>query len=338
MHRSNGAPEGGRDDYINTRNHRSACGAGAAVRGDRSRREAPGTTINVPQAEQPEPGRRRWAVLAVVSAAQFLIVLDLWVINIALPALQHDFAPATLPDVSWILDAYAIVLATLLLPAGRAADSIGRRECFLAGLVVFGIASLGCALAPGSPRRARSRARTAACGPARNRPPASRQARPAAAGRAAGRPASWSPPGPVPARSRRAPGSSRCPAGPAWTRTGTRMPAGTAASASRAPSPARTGTPPGPSSAARRPSASPGRRRPHAGARYASAHGHRNRAAHRPGCPASPTATPPRRRGRRPRRQGRTRATAAWTAAPPRPSRCPGPGTSGQTPHQPGRA
>jgi hypothetical protein len=43
-------------------------------------------------------------VLAVVSAAQFLIVLDLWVVNIALPALQRDFAPATLPDVSWILD------------------------------------------------------------------------------------------------------------------------------------------------------------------------------------------------------------------------------------------
>ena len=88
-------------------------------------------------------------MLAVVSAAQFLIVLDQWVVNIALPALQHDFAPATLPDVSWILDVYAIVLATLLLPAGRAADSIGRRGCFLAGLVVFGIGSLGCALAPG---------------------------------------------------------------------------------------------------------------------------------------------------------------------------------------------
>jgi EmrB/QacA subfamily drug resistance transporter len=87
-------------------------------------------------------------VLAVVSAAQFLIVLDLWVVNIALPVLQRDFAPATLPDVSWILDVYAIVLAALLLPAGRAADGIGRRECFLAGLVVFGIASLGCAVAP----------------------------------------------------------------------------------------------------------------------------------------------------------------------------------------------
>jgi EmrB/QacA subfamily drug resistance transporter len=100
------------------------------------------------RAEQPATGRRRWTVLAVMSAAQFLIILDLWVVNIALPALQRDFAPASLADVSWILDAYAIVLAALLLPAGRAADRIGRRECFLAGLVVFGAASLGCALAP----------------------------------------------------------------------------------------------------------------------------------------------------------------------------------------------
>jgi EmrB/QacA subfamily drug resistance transporter len=87
-------------------------------------------------------------VLAVVSAAQFLVTLDLWVVNIALPALQRDFAPAALSEVSWILDVYAIVLAALLLPAGRAADRIGRRECFLAGLVVFGAASLGCAVAP----------------------------------------------------------------------------------------------------------------------------------------------------------------------------------------------
>ena len=120
----------------------------AAERNSRSPREAAGTTASAPQAELPETGRRRWAVLAVVSAAQFLIILDLWVVNIALPALERDFAPATLTDVSWILDVYAIVLAALLLPAGRAADSIGRRACFLAGLVVFGAASLGCALAP----------------------------------------------------------------------------------------------------------------------------------------------------------------------------------------------
>ena len=84
----------------------------------------------------------------MASAAQFLIILDLWVVNIALPALQRDFAPATLPDVSWILDVYAIVLAALLLPPGAAADRLGRRECFLAGLVIFGAASLGCAVAP----------------------------------------------------------------------------------------------------------------------------------------------------------------------------------------------
>ena len=106
------------------------------------------TSAGAAAAPHEEAGRRRWAVLAVVSAAQFLVILDLWVVNIALPALQHDFAPATLSDVSWILDVYAIVLAALLLPAGRAADTIGRRGCFLTGLVVFGVASLGCALAP----------------------------------------------------------------------------------------------------------------------------------------------------------------------------------------------
>jgi EmrB/QacA subfamily drug resistance transporter len=98
-----------------------------------------------------EAGRRRWAVLAVVSAAQFLTILDLWVVNIAFPTLQRIFAPATLADISWILDIYAIVLAALLIPAGRVADRAGRSRCFLAGLVVFGGASLGCALAPGLP-------------------------------------------------------------------------------------------------------------------------------------------------------------------------------------------
>ncbi len=96
-----------------------------------------------------DTGRRRWAVLAVVSTAQFLTVLDLWVVNIALPTIQRSFGPATLADVSWILDVYAIVLAALLIPAGRVADRAGRSRCFLTGLVVFGVASLGCAVAPG---------------------------------------------------------------------------------------------------------------------------------------------------------------------------------------------
>ncbi len=92
--------------------------------------------------------RKQWMVLAVASAANFLTILDLWVVNIAYPALQRDFAPATLSDVSWVLNIYAIVLATLLITAGRLADSLGRRRCFFAGLIVFGVASLGCAAAP----------------------------------------------------------------------------------------------------------------------------------------------------------------------------------------------
>jgi EmrB/QacA subfamily drug resistance transporter len=96
-------------------------------------------------------GRRSAAVLAVVCAAQFLTILDPWVANIALPVLQRDFAPATLPQISWILDIYAIVVTALLIPAGRIADALGRHASFLAGLAVFGLASLGCALAPALP-------------------------------------------------------------------------------------------------------------------------------------------------------------------------------------------
>ena len=103
-----------------------------------------------------------WLVLIIACLAQFMVVLDASVVNIALPALQRDFAPATLSDVSWILAVYAIVLAALLLPAGRAADSIGRRECFLAGLVIFGAASLGCAVASGLPALIACRALQAA--------------------------------------------------------------------------------------------------------------------------------------------------------------------------------
>lgn len=90
-------------------------------------------------------------MLAVVSAAQFLSAVDLWAVNIAFPALQRDFAPATLSNVAWILNVYTILLAALLIPAGRLADSLGRRRLFLAGLALFGASSLGCALAPTLP-------------------------------------------------------------------------------------------------------------------------------------------------------------------------------------------
>jgi EmrB/QacA subfamily drug resistance transporter len=96
-------------------------------------------------------GAARWLVLAIVSTAQFLCVLDAWVVNVALPALQRDFASTTLSSDAWILNVYTILLAALLVPAGRLADSFGRRRFFLAGLALFGSASLGCALAPTLP-------------------------------------------------------------------------------------------------------------------------------------------------------------------------------------------
>jgi EmrB/QacA subfamily drug resistance transporter len=93
----------------------------------------------------------RWLLLAVVSAAQFLAAFDLWVVTIALPTLRHEFAPAELPDIGWILNVYTIVLATCMTPAGRFADAVGRKRAFLIGLAVFGVASAGCGLAPTLP-------------------------------------------------------------------------------------------------------------------------------------------------------------------------------------------
>jgi MFS family permease len=86
------------------------------------------------------------AVVAVVVAlAVFMTNLDLWVINVALPAMGADFAhrgPVSLGDLSWVIDAYAITLAALLIVIGRIGDRVGQRPVFLAGVAVFTVASL----------------------------------------------------------------------------------------------------------------------------------------------------------------------------------------------------
>ncbi|GAA1987950.1 MFS transporter [Kitasatospora viridis] len=91
---------------------------------------------------------RRWRILAVASAAQFLAILDLFAVNAAFPALERSFHGTSLAEVSWVLNAYTIVLAAMLVPAGRLADDIGRKPAFLIGMVLFGVASVGCALSP----------------------------------------------------------------------------------------------------------------------------------------------------------------------------------------------
>ncbi|MEA2421210.1 MAG: hypothetical protein QOF55_309, partial [Thermoleophilaceae bacterium] len=91
---------------------------------------------------------RRWRVLIVVSAAVFMASLDLFIVNIAFPDIERDFGGTSLASLSWILNAYAIVFAALLVPAGRTADRLGRKRSFIAGIVLFTAASGLCAAAP----------------------------------------------------------------------------------------------------------------------------------------------------------------------------------------------
>lgn len=91
---------------------------------------------------------RRWKVLTVVSIAVFVASLDLFIVNVAFPDIQSDFAGSTVSGLSWVLNAYAIVYAALLVPAGRLADRYGRRRGFLLGMVVFLVGSALCGIAP----------------------------------------------------------------------------------------------------------------------------------------------------------------------------------------------
>src|SRR4051812_27524320 len=90
----------------------------------------------------------KWRVLIVVSAGGFMARPDLFIVTIASPAIGRDFGGTSLASLSWILNAYAIVFAALLVPAGRTADRLGRKRSFVAGLALFTLASALCAAAP----------------------------------------------------------------------------------------------------------------------------------------------------------------------------------------------
>jgi EmrB/QacA subfamily drug resistance transporter len=91
---------------------------------------------------------QRAKVAAIVSVGVFVASLDLFIVNIAFPDIQQDFAGTSLASLSWILNAYAIVFASLLIPAGRWADRTGRKRAFLTGMSIFTLASALCAAAP----------------------------------------------------------------------------------------------------------------------------------------------------------------------------------------------
>src|SRR5229473_6937092 len=89
-------------------------------------------------------------VLLIVSIGFSLAVLDVFVVNVALPNIAHDFGSAGLGDLSWVLNAYAIVYAALLVVFGRLADRFPREYGFLLGVAVFTVASALCAAATGT--------------------------------------------------------------------------------------------------------------------------------------------------------------------------------------------
>jgi EmrB/QacA subfamily drug resistance transporter len=90
---------------------------------------------------------RKWWTLIAVSVATFMLLLDITVVNVALPSIREDLG-ASFTDLQWVVDAYALSLAALVLTAGSLADRLGRRRLFSAGLAIFSVASLLCALAP----------------------------------------------------------------------------------------------------------------------------------------------------------------------------------------------
>jgi len=94
--------------------------------------------------------QHRYRVLIVVSVATFVASMDLFIVNIAFPSIEREFAGTSDATLSWVLSAYAIVTAALLIPAGRLADLLGRKRMFMGGLVTFVVASALCAAAPGA--------------------------------------------------------------------------------------------------------------------------------------------------------------------------------------------
>jgi EmrB/QacA subfamily drug resistance transporter len=89
-----------------------------------------------------------WRTFAIASVAVFLVSLDATVLYAAFPALRRAFPAASAADLSWILNAYTVVFAALLVPAGRLADLRGRKRMFVTGVALFIIASAACGLAP----------------------------------------------------------------------------------------------------------------------------------------------------------------------------------------------
>ncbi len=92
--------------------------------------------------------RSAWLALTITTLVFFLVVVDVSAVNVAFPSIEDDLGSSR-STLSWIISAYNIVVATGLLPAGRLADSLGRKRMFVPGVAIFLVGSLACGLAPG---------------------------------------------------------------------------------------------------------------------------------------------------------------------------------------------
>ncbi|TMK98330.1 MAG: MFS transporter [Actinobacteria bacterium] len=106
----------------------------------------PGLASPAPQPESARRDASPW-LLGVCCVAQFMVILDLSIVNVALPSIQFSLG-FTAPDLQWVVDAYAITFAGFLMFGGRAADHFGQRRTFVAALALFGLASLAGGIAP----------------------------------------------------------------------------------------------------------------------------------------------------------------------------------------------
>jgi EmrB/QacA subfamily drug resistance transporter len=102
--------------------------------------------LTTPAVSAPSARRNSW-LLATLCLANFMAALDLFVVNVALQRIGAQFG-GSLSDVSWVLNAYAIIFGALLIPAGRVADRFGRKGTFMLGVAVFTAASVACAVSP----------------------------------------------------------------------------------------------------------------------------------------------------------------------------------------------
>ena len=94
----------------------------------------------------PDSPRRRWSALALIVTAQFMVILDVAIVNVALPSIKSDLGFSA-TGLQWVITAYAILFGGTLLLGGRLADLLGRRRMFVTGLALFAASSLLCGIA-----------------------------------------------------------------------------------------------------------------------------------------------------------------------------------------------